>query len=127
MKIENESLKEYLERKIEEYRPLFFLEGYNIKVRRTEQTDFNYTFEIDVKYPYRAAVLLYGERAEKRFSNSENLDQFILHELSHILVAELSQTAQDHAPNIAEQLANQDEKLTDWIAFIVHNLLTKDK
>ena len=125
-KKEIKKLVKYITKKFVEYRHLLDINNWQIRVDN-EMTKFEGTNSMSIKLSsrgYTGVHISWGEGVGFMWKEKslQELDRFILHELCHVLINDLSVHARDRYATEGE-LDYIEERLCDNLSTIIHRLL----
>ena len=114
---------------IDKYKPLMFLDAHSVTIKYDQDTIEDNIMECEPKFPYFNAVIHYGDSALKLFEEHKNnkkmqravFEEYIVHELTHIMTAGLADKAAQRFVS-ENEISRELETLTDHIMKIIVNL-----
>lgn len=115
-KFEKEAIK-----LIKKYQKLLFLDIHNITLKHDPEIKEGFAMEIEPRYPYLSGDITYNDKAIKRWQEGD-LEEYICHELIHIITAPLDYVAKKRSVT-EDEINETEERLTDTITRIVLNLV----
>jgi len=116
----------YILEKIEELKPVLYLQGYRIKLlNQPLEAGEDFSMETEAEYPYRtkATITFWKKAVEKFETDREYFDDTILHELLHIVVAPLADVGEKYVHDRVLEVA--EESVVDQLTVIIAELLNK--
>ena len=114
---------------IDKYKPLMFLDAHGITVEYSDKIPEEYSMWCEPKFPYFDAVISYGDSAIDSFNEYKNnkkaqrniFEQYIIHEMAHIITAGLADKAKQRYVS-ENEIIREHETLTDHIMKIIVKL-----
>src|SRR3990167_6010322 len=108
----------WIREQIKRYVPMLGLELYEIKIKKGDKEQY---LEITCEYPYLCGTIKYTDEAKDDWRKGEIAPDRILHELCHIITDPLYVKAIERHSS-KEEIKDEREKLTDYIAAIVRKI-----
>lgn len=130
-KAETKKLVRYLNEKFNEYRDIMNLNNWQIKIAnqpkdlKSEDSKYAVTMQATISHEgYTAVSIDWGEGAEEMWEEKswQEFERAIIHELSHVLTADLIGAAHDRYSTEGE-IQQREERLCDNISVIIHRIL----
>ena len=117
---------------IDKYKPLMFLDAHHIVVKYREEIPEDEAMWCEPNFPYFDAVIFYGEGAINSFDEYKNnkkkqrslFEDYIVHELVHIITAGLADKAKQRYVS-EQEILRELETLTDHVMKITVALANK--
>jgi len=113
----NKEFEAYVMKVIKKFKPILLLDRFTFKVAYPCENK-NSLMECKFRYPYLDASIIYNNEAVSRWKKKEDMTQYVVHEMCHLITDPLYSKATNRFVSKGE-IEDERELLTDYITNIV--------